>query len=94
MTGETKPNGENDQEWLSIDSRIKSWFYSTCDEILLQIITEDKCPSKDLCDELNKFFLNNKRLACYNSKKPFVILKWVHFLLLNTVINLKILLMI
>ena len=44
----------------TIDSRIKSWFYSTCDANLLQIISSDNCTAKDLWDKLDEFFLNNK----------------------------------
>lgn len=31
ITGKSTPKGENDEDWESIDSRVKSWFYSTCD---------------------------------------------------------------
>lgn len=56
----SKPSGDDDEDWEAIDSRIKSWFYSTCDANLLQIISRDDCTAKDLWDELEKFFLNNK----------------------------------
>ncbi|KAJ9546206.1 hypothetical protein OSB04_025913 [Centaurea solstitialis] len=43
ITGKSKPAGDDDEDWEAIDSRIKSWFYSTCDANLLQIISSDNC---------------------------------------------------
>ncbi|KAJ9557354.1 hypothetical protein OSB04_011968 [Centaurea solstitialis] len=60
ITGKSKPAGDDDEDWEAIDSRIKSWFYSTCDANLLQIISSDNCTAKDLWDKLDEFFLNNK----------------------------------
>lgn len=60
ITGKSKPTGDDDEDWHSIDSRVKSWFYSTCDPIVLQVITTDKCTAKNLWDNLQEFFLNNK----------------------------------
>ncbi|KAJ9540269.1 hypothetical protein OSB04_026775 [Centaurea solstitialis] len=60
ITGKSKPTGDDDEDWEAIDSRIKSWFYSTCDANLLQIISSDSCTAKDLWDKLEEFFLNNK----------------------------------
>lgn len=60
---------EDDEDWDDIDSKVKSWFYSTVDQNLLyssvdpnllQIISRDNCIAKDFWDELDKFFLNNK----------------------------------
>ncbi|KAJ9535873.1 hypothetical protein OSB04_un000972 [Centaurea solstitialis] len=48
ITGKSKPTGDDDEDWEAIDSRIKSWFYSTCDANLLQIISSDNCTAKDL----------------------------------------------
>ncbi|KAJ9566760.1 hypothetical protein OSB04_002726 [Centaurea solstitialis] len=60
ITGKSKPAGDDDEDWEAIDSRIKSWFYTTCDANLLQIISSDNCTAKDLWDKLDEFFLNNK----------------------------------
>lgn len=60
ITGTSKPSGDTDEDWDAIDSRIKSWFYSTCEPNLLQIISADSCTAKDLWDKLEEFFLNNK----------------------------------
>lgn len=60
ITGNAKPTSNEDEEWESVNSRVKSWFYSTIDANLLQIISRDNCTTKDIWDELDKFFLNNK----------------------------------
>ncbi|KAJ9568111.1 hypothetical protein OSB04_004077 [Centaurea solstitialis] len=49
ITGKFKPATDNDEDWEAIDSRIKSWFYSTCDANLLQIISSDDYALAD-CD--------------------------------------------
>ncbi|KAJ9542459.1 hypothetical protein OSB04_028965 [Centaurea solstitialis] len=49
ITGKSKPASDNDEDWEAIDSRIKSWFYSTCDANLLQIISSDDYALAD-CD--------------------------------------------
>ncbi|KAJ9565993.1 hypothetical protein OSB04_001959 [Centaurea solstitialis] len=56
LTGKIKPASDDDEDWEAIDSRIKSWFYSTCDASLLQIISSDNCTAKDLWDKLMSFF--------------------------------------
>lgn len=60
ILGTSKPTGEDDEEWYSVDARIKSWFYSMCDPDLLKIISSDDCIAKDLWDKLDEFFRNNK----------------------------------
>ncbi|XP_023771233.1 uncharacterized protein LOC111919912 [Lactuca sativa] len=60
ITGNSKPTSNEDEEWEFVDSHVKSWFYSTVDANLLQIISRDNCTTKDLWDELDKFFINNK----------------------------------
>ncbi|XP_023730469.1 uncharacterized protein LOC111878190 [Lactuca sativa] len=60
ITGKSLLKGDDDENWEAIDSRIKSWFYTTCDANLLHIISSDDCTTKDLWDKLTKFFLNNK----------------------------------
>ncbi|XP_023762277.1 uncharacterized protein LOC111910675 [Lactuca sativa] len=63
ITGDSKPKGNDDEEWDCVDAPIKSWFFSTCDPSLLQIISSDHCTAKDLWENLEKFFLNNK-MSC------------------------------
>ncbi|KAJ9553498.1 hypothetical protein OSB04_017543, partial [Centaurea solstitialis] len=60
ITGTSQPKGTDDEDWETIDSRIKSWFYSTCEPNLLNIITKDNCTAKDLWEALDSYFLNNK----------------------------------
>lgn len=60
ITGKSKPSRDDDEDWEIIDSRVKSWFYSTCEPNLLQIVSSDNCMTKDLWDKLDEFFLNNK----------------------------------
>ncbi|CAI9261544.1 unnamed protein product [Lactuca saligna] len=60
INGKSLPTSEDDEEWYSVDARIKSWFYSTCDPSLLQIISSDDCTAKDLWDKLDEFLRNNK----------------------------------
>ncbi|XP_023752423.1 uncharacterized protein LOC111900777 [Lactuca sativa] len=60
ITGKSKPSSDDDEDWEAIDSRVKSWFYSTCEPNLLQIVSSDNCTAKDLWDKLDEFFLNNK----------------------------------
>lgn len=60
ITGKSKPASDDDEDWDAIDARVKSWFYSTCEPSLLQIISNDSCTAKDLWDNLHNFFLNNK----------------------------------
>ncbi|KAJ9544041.1 hypothetical protein OSB04_023748 [Centaurea solstitialis] len=60
ITGTSQPKGTEDEDWEAIDSRIKSWFYSTCEPNLLNIITKDNCTAKDLWEALDSYFLNNK----------------------------------
>ncbi|KAI3722068.1 hypothetical protein L2E82_33093 [Cichorium intybus] len=60
ITGKSQPTGKDDEDWESIDSRVKSWFYSTCDPTILQVISSDECTAKDLWDNLHEYFLNNK----------------------------------
>lgn len=57
IDGTDLPKSLTDENWFVVDSNIKSWFYHTCDTIILQIITRDKCIAKDLWDELDRFFL-------------------------------------
>ncbi|KAJ9560758.1 LOW QUALITY PROTEIN: hypothetical protein OSB04_005918, partial [Centaurea solstitialis] len=71
ITGKSKPASENDEDWEAIDSRIKSWFYSTCDANLLQIISSDDCTAKDLWDKLDEFFLNNKMSRMLQLQEQF-----------------------
>ncbi|KAJ9543586.1 hypothetical protein OSB04_023293 [Centaurea solstitialis] len=60
ITGTSQPKGTDDEDWEAIDSRIKSWFYSTSEPNLLNIITKDNCTAKDLWEALDSYFLNNK----------------------------------
>ncbi|KAJ9539540.1 hypothetical protein OSB04_032273 [Centaurea solstitialis] len=60
ITGKSQPKGDDDEEWEAIDSRIRSWFYSTCEPNVLNIITTDNCTAKDLWEALDSYFLNNK----------------------------------
>lgn len=60
ITGKSQPKSDDDEDWEAIDSRIKSWFYSTCEPNLLNIITKDNCTAKDLWEALDSYFLNNK----------------------------------
>ncbi|KAJ9564516.1 hypothetical protein OSB04_000482 [Centaurea solstitialis] len=71
ITGKSKPAGDNDKDREAIDSRIKSWFYSTCDANLLQIISSDNCTAKDLWDKLDEFFLNNKMSRMLQLQEQF-----------------------
>ncbi|KAJ9537125.1 hypothetical protein OSB04_029858 [Centaurea solstitialis] len=71
ITGKSKPVSDNDEDWEAIDSRIKSWFYSTCDANLLQIISSDDCTAKDLWDKLDEFFLNNKMSRMLQLQEQF-----------------------
>ncbi|KAJ9539514.1 hypothetical protein OSB04_032247 [Centaurea solstitialis] len=71
ITGKSKPASDNDEDWEAIDSRIKSWFYSTCDANLLQIISSDGCTAKDLWDKLDEFFLNNKMSRMLQLQEQF-----------------------
>lgn len=59
IMGKSNPQGDDNEDWHAIDSRIKSWLYTTCDANLLQIISSDDFTSKDLWDKLHEFFLNN-----------------------------------
>lgn len=56
ISNKSEPTGDDDEEWYSVDARIKSWFYSTCDSSLLQIIYSDECTAKILWDKLEDFF--------------------------------------
>ncbi|KAJ9545500.1 hypothetical protein OSB04_025207 [Centaurea solstitialis] len=76
ITGTSQPKGTDDEDWEAIDSRIKSWFYSTCEPNLLNIIIKDNCTAKDLWEALDSYFLNNKlsrslqlQTAIRNTKK-------------------------
>jgi hypothetical protein len=60
INGKSQPTGDDDEDWYSIDSRVKSWFYSTCDHSVLQVITTDSCTAKVMWDNLHEYFLNNK----------------------------------
>ncbi|KAL4562284.1 hypothetical protein LXL04_034484 [Taraxacum kok-saghyz] len=60
INGKSKPTGDDNEDWHSIDSRVKSWFYSTCDPTVLQVITTDTCTAQDMWNNLQEFFLNNK----------------------------------
>lgn len=60
ILGKSKPTGDDDEEWYSEDARIKSWFYSTCDSSLLQIII--------VMTVLLKFFGINSRIFFRNNK--------------------------
>ncbi|KAJ9558152.1 hypothetical protein OSB04_012766 [Centaurea solstitialis] len=71
ITGKSKPASDDDEDWEAIDSRIKSWFYSTCDANLLQIISSDNCTAKDLWDKLDEFLLNNKMSRMLQLQEQF-----------------------
>ncbi|KAJ9556497.1 hypothetical protein OSB04_011111 [Centaurea solstitialis] len=70
ITGKSKPAGD-DEDWEAIDSRIKCWFYSTCDANLLQIISSDNYTAKNLWDKLDEFFLNNKMSRMLQLQEQF-----------------------
>lgn len=52
------PQNENDEAWYSMDAKIKSWLYNTCDADLLQIITTVISTSKNLWENIGVFFLS------------------------------------
>lgn len=58
--GKSQAQGDEDEDWLAIDSKIKLWFYCTCDANILQITSNDNYTSKYLWDKLDEFFLNKK----------------------------------
>ncbi|KAL7592521.1 hypothetical protein Lser_V15G32607 [Lactuca serriola] len=71
LSGKSKPTSNDDEERFSIDAHIKSWFYSTCDPSLLQIICSDDCSAKDLWDKLHEFFRNNKMFEMLQLQDQF-----------------------
>ncbi|KAJ9562193.1 hypothetical protein OSB04_007353 [Centaurea solstitialis] len=71
ITGKSKPASDDDEDWEAIDSRIKSWFYSTCDANLLQIISSDNCNAKNLWDKFDEFFLNNEKSRMLQLQEQF-----------------------
>lgn len=85
ITGKSKPASEDDEDWASIDSRVKSWFYSTCDPSVLQVITTDSCTAKDMWDNLHEFFLNNKMPRMLQLQEQFRNTKKALFPFMNTV---------
>ncbi|PWA49989.1 hypothetical protein CTI12_AA474240 [Artemisia annua] len=66
IIADLKPKGANDEDWQSVDSRVKTWFYNTVKSNLLQHITDETCTAKYLWDKLEEFFTNNKmsRVLC------------------------------
>nr|KAJ0197815.1 hypothetical protein LSAT_V11C700371400 [Lactuca sativa] len=65
VNGKSLPTRDDDEDWYFIDSRVRSWFYSTCDSNLLKIISSDDCTTKDLWDKLHiqDQFRNTKKGA-------------------------------
>lgn len=55
INAKSKPSSDDDEDWESIDSLVKLWFYSTVDLNLLQIISRDNYVAKDLWDNHNGF---------------------------------------
>lgn len=86
ITDKSKPIGEDDEDWVSIDSRVKSWFYSTCDPSVLQVITTNSCTSKDMWDNLHEYFLNSKMPRMLQLQEQFHNTKMVHLPFMGTVI--------
>lgn len=60
ISGKLVSTGDDDEELYSIDAWIKSWFYSTCDPRLHQIISSDDCTTKDFWVKLDEIFHNKK----------------------------------
>lgn len=58
--GKSVLTGDDDEEWYLVGAHIKSWFYSTCDPDLPQIISSDDCTAKNIWDKLDEFFQKNK----------------------------------
>ena len=56
---------------MAIDSRIKSWFYTTYDANLLQIMSSGDCTAKHLWDKLTEFFLNNNMSRMLQLQEQF-----------------------
>lgn len=71
ITDKSKPQGDVDEDWHAIDSKIKLLFYTTCDTSLLQIISSDDYTSNDLWDKLQEFFLNNKMSCMLQLQEQF-----------------------
>ena len=86
ITGKSKPQKDDDEDWEVINSRIKYCFYSTCDVNLLQIISSDNCTAKDLWDKLDEFFLNYKMSRMLQLQEQFRNTKKVPLLLPISVI--------
>ncbi|GKC46363.1 uncharacterized protein Tco_1064085 [Tanacetum coccineum] len=75
ITGESKPTRPGDVNWYSMDSKIKTWFYTTCEASLLKIVIRDKCTSKDLWDNIDGFFTKNKMSRSLQLKETFTTTK-------------------
>ena len=87
----SKPTYEEHEYWKFIDSQVQSWLYSTCDSNLLQIISNDKCTTKDLWDNLREFSSTTKCSWCFNCKTNYATRKNVLHQLLSIAIISKIL---
>ncbi|XP_076936081.1 uncharacterized protein LOC143603039 [Bidens hawaiensis] len=60
LDGPSVPINDKDVDWFSMDAKIKSWFYNTCEPDLLQIIIAYNCTAKVLWDTIAEFFLNHR----------------------------------
>ncbi|GJU19839.1 ribonuclease H-like domain-containing protein [Tanacetum coccineum] len=66
-----KPPDVIDEDWTSIDAKIKTWFYNTVEANLLQIVIQEKCTAKDLWDKIEEFYTNNKMSRALQLKETF-----------------------
>ena len=60
IAGKFLPTDDDDEDWYSIDPKIKTWIYNTVEPNLLQIITGENLTTKDVCDNIEQFFVTNK----------------------------------
>nr|GEU35882.1 hypothetical protein [Tanacetum cinerariifolium] len=65
------PPTVRDEDWISIDAKIETWYYNTVEANLLQIMIKEQCTAKDLWDNIEEFFTNNKMSRALQLKETF-----------------------
>nr|GEY96078.1 hypothetical protein [Tanacetum cinerariifolium] len=60
-----------DEDWISVDAKIKTWYYNSVEANLLQNVIKEKCTAKNLWDNIEEFFTNNKMSRALQLKEIF-----------------------
>ena len=60
IDGTNVKTGEDDQEWVALDSIVKLWIYGTINKSLLQSVVKKNATAREVWVNLENYFWDNK----------------------------------